>query len=142
MRMSEVVFFGCEASGFYPEYTVSCIRQEGITEKSVLFVSLHQHATNRWIVWDKRIPARSLVRVVGYQPLQVVPNVRCPVLIAAACDDTVSPYEEVQRLRECLLDAEMISFSGNHFDLWDPRLNSGIGPKLVDFFRRIFSEYC
>ncbi|MDR0980728.1 MAG: lysophospholipase [Methanocalculaceae archaeon] len=137
MKLPVYLFAGCESPDFYPDYEISCKKAGRKSGHDVITLSLYQKATEKRIVWTNLFPARLIPNLLQFQPQKAVPNVKSPVLIVAARNDSVVPYSSVQSVAEKLSEVELISYAGDHFEMGRHlELREGV----TDFFRRKFSE--
>ncbi|MCZ0862514.1 alpha/beta hydrolase [Methanocorpusculum vombati] len=137
MKLPVYLFADCESPDFYPGYQIAWKRTGRKFGYDVLTLSLQQRATGKHIVWTNLFPARSILRVLQFQPQIAVPDVQCPALIIAARDDSIVPYASVQSMAERFPEAELVSYEGDHFELGN---HKELKEVVVDFFFRKFSE--
>ena len=68
--------------------------------------------------WKNRCPARILLTVPRYRPLDLAPEVSCPALVMKAEGDSIIPGTAVDRVVEDLADVDLEVFPGEHFDFF------------------------
>jgi alpha-beta hydrolase superfamily lysophospholipase len=68
--------------------------------------------------WRNRTPARSLLALRGYRPLDAADHVSCPAFVVQATDDALFPQDPVDDLVDALDDVTRVRRDADHFDLW------------------------
>lgn len=86
--------------------------------------------------WQNRVTLKSIARLVGYRPLDRATEVRAPVLLIAARDDILAPYELAVRAHESMPnDCELLTVESGHFDVYEMQFDL-VGRAAVDWFVR------
>ena len=68
------------------------------------------------VVYDNRVTARSLLRMGPYRPFKQLKDVRIPLLIVGATNDTVAPFVE-DRVRQVAGPNVIVEkLQANHFE--------------------------
>ncbi len=68
--------------------------------------------------WRNECPARIAFSVLWYRPIRVVAEVRCPLLIVMAENDSLIPAEAVRRMASKARDSSLVSLPLGHFDVY------------------------
>lgn len=68
--------------------------------------------------WRNRTPARSLLALRGYRPLDAADRVTCPAFVVQATEDATFPQDPVDDLVGALDDVTRVRRDADHFDLW------------------------
>jgi uncharacterized protein len=68
--------------------------------------------------WRNEVAARVLLQVPLYRPGRRAAHIECPLLIAIARDDRVTPPEPARRVARRAPRGELVEFDGGHFDLY------------------------
>ncbi len=119
---------------FYPGYAFDCPSVRA--KKSVHFVGITNLSTGRSIVWNNLVPFRSMKNILQYEAVTALPEVTCPVLVIAAEQDTIMPFNLLkQKLAGCS-SAEVISYTGNHFNVADSRVCDRMMPEIMRFLEK------
>ena len=69
--------------------------------------------------WHNAMPARSLLKIANYNPVDTVDAIRCPVLILNGEFDGGIPREDVLRTVKAIKTCRHIEYPVDHFDLYD-----------------------
>ena len=64
-------------------------------------------------------PARVMFQLANYRPALRAREVTCPVLYFLCVDDMVTPYHTAKRAAEATPNAEVHTYLGGHFDVYD-----------------------
>lgn len=68
--------------------------------------------------WHNSTPARSVLALRGYRPLDAADRVACPAFVVQATADATFPQEPVDGLVDALDDVTRVRRDADHFDLW------------------------
>jgi fermentation-respiration switch protein FrsA (DUF1100 family) len=91
--------------------------------------------------WSNSTPARSLFNGRDYNPVEVVSDIRCPVLILSAEHDAGIAPDDVGRTVAGIADCRHVSYPGDHFDLYDGwPFCQAAAEQQCRFLREVFSE--
>ncbi|QLG63313.1 alpha/beta hydrolase [Halorarum salinum] len=77
--------------------------------------------------WRNRTPARTLLALPRYRPVESAEDVRAPTLVVAGTADAVVPFSAVAGLVEALPDPTLVAKRMGHFDV-----HGDAFPELVD----------
>jgi dipeptidyl aminopeptidase/acylaminoacyl peptidase len=69
--------------------------------------------------WHNRVAARSMLGVAAHRPARKAAEVRCPILLVVAEDDTIAPVEPALHLAELAPRAELFRSRGGHYGVYD-----------------------
>lgn len=69
--------------------------------------------------WQNAMPAKSLLTVSTYHPIDYAANIPCPVLMVYGLKDAGIPLDDVERTANLIQDVERFPFDGDHFDAYD-----------------------
>lgn len=69
--------------------------------------------------WHNQVPARSLLKVGSYNPIDTVGRITCPVQIVYASKDQGVPVEDIEKVAAKINNCELQQYEGDHFDLYD-----------------------
>lgn len=70
--------------------------------------------------WRNEVTLASIGRLFAYRPIDVAADVRAPVLLAAARDDVLAPFEFVGRARAAMpRSCDLVELPGGHFDAYE-----------------------
>ncbi|MFN8038199.1 MAG: alpha/beta fold hydrolase [Acidimicrobiales bacterium] len=69
--------------------------------------------------WRNEVTLASIGRLFGYRPIDVAAAVRAPVLLVAARDDVLAPFEFVGRAHAAMPSTcDLVELPGGHFDAY------------------------
>lgn len=70
--------------------------------------------------WRNQVTLKSIARLVGYKPLNSAPDARVPIMIVAARNDVLAPYETAVHAHSLMPpESELITIDAGHFDFYD-----------------------
>jgi pimeloyl-ACP methyl ester carboxylesterase len=69
--------------------------------------------------WVNKAPARSIIYISRYRPLDYVASISTPVLMIAANNDTLCPISAVNEAEKLLSNGEVIKYDVGHFDFYE-----------------------
>jgi pimeloyl-ACP methyl ester carboxylesterase len=76
--------------------------------------SLKPEATD----WQNRCPARILLAVLSYRPVEYVERVRCPALVMYGEKDSLTRAEAVEKAAARMADSTVVRFPFGHFEIY------------------------
>ncbi|MFN3745575.1 MAG: alpha/beta hydrolase [Hyphomicrobiaceae bacterium] len=87
-------------------------------------------------------PARIILQIPNHRPALRARDVRCPVLYVLCIEDTLSPYRVAKRTVDATPTAEVHTYSGGHFDVYEPggAIFQEATMAEIAFLRRCLSE--
>jgi dienelactone hydrolase len=68
--------------------------------------------------WYNRVAARSLLGIGVHRPVRKAADIRCPILLVIAENDTIAPVGPALRVAEHAPRAELIHSRGDHYDVY------------------------
>jgi dienelactone hydrolase len=68
--------------------------------------------------WYNRVAARSLLGIAFHRPARRAADIRCPILLVIAENDTIAPVGPALRVAEHAPRAELIRSRGDHYDVY------------------------
>jgi fermentation-respiration switch protein FrsA (DUF1100 family) len=86
--------------------------------------------------WVNKAPARSILYISRYRPLDYVANIKTPTLIVAANQDTLCPISAVNEAEKLLKNGKVLKYDVGHFDFYEgkPTFDEVVGHQ-IRFFR-------
>jgi len=69
--------------------------------------------------WENAMPAKSLLTVSTYHPVDYAANIPCPVLMVYGLKDSGIPVDDVERTANLIKEVERFAFDGDHFEAYD-----------------------
>lgn len=69
--------------------------------------------------WENAMPAKSLLTVSTYHPIDYASHIPCPVLMVYGLKDSGIPIDDVERTSNLIKEVERFTFDGDHFDAYD-----------------------
>lgn len=70
--------------------------------------------------WRNEVTLKSIARLIGYRPLDSAARVRAPVLLIAARDDVLAPFELAERAHELMPDTcDLVPVTAGHFAVYN-----------------------
>ena len=86
------------------------------------------------------MPARSLLKGAGYNPVDCAAAVRCPVLILSGERDGGIDREDVRRTVSALSNCRHVEYPADHFDLYEGwEYSDSAVLEQCRFLREVFS---
>lgn len=86
--------------------------------------------------WRNAVPARSLLSTGDYRPIETAANIRCPTLLIAGEHDAGVPLASVKATAARIPEAELISYPGDHFDIYQGPVFERMAPRQVRFWQQ------
>lgn len=87
--------------------------------------------------WRNQILARSLLRMLGHNPMASIKEVKCPVLFTVATKDVLCQPEAVHKAVKVLPQgSEVHVYDCTHFDLYAPEHFTPSTTKMLEFLGR------
>jgi pimeloyl-ACP methyl ester carboxylesterase len=77
------------------------------------------HIADNSSTWENAVPAKSLLTVNGYNPIDYAPHINCPVFLVYGLRDQGIPLDDVERTANLIREVEHYAFDGDHFDAYD-----------------------
>ncbi len=69
--------------------------------------------------WHNRVAARSLLGIGAHRPVRKAANIRCPILLVVAENDTIAPVGPALRVAERAPKAELFRSRGDHYGVYE-----------------------
>lgn len=69
--------------------------------------------------WDNAVPARIITTIGLYRPTKLVKKIGCPVLVTAACNDTLIPIQATRKMAKKNNNIQYFEYKCGHFDLFN-----------------------
>ncbi len=69
-------------------------------------------------LWKNKVAARILFTLPFYSPMRTVKNIKCPVLIVAALNDSLIPFKAVEKTVSKIKNSRFMKLDSGHFDLY------------------------
>ncbi|WP_280587319.1 alpha/beta fold hydrolase [Halorubrum sp. Boch-26] len=85
---------------------------------------------DRESTWRNETPARSLLRVANYRPVERVGEIRAPTLLLAGTDDAVVDSESVVDAGERLSRGTVVTMPADHFSPFGEDFEPAVGHQL------------
>ncbi|GAB7009223.1 alpha/beta hydrolase [Halorubrum trueperi] len=85
---------------------------------------------DRESTWRNETPARSLLRVANYRPVERLGEIRAPTLLLAGTDDAIVDAETVVDAAETLSHGTVVSMPADHFSPFGEDFEPAIGHQL------------
>ncbi|MFD1569286.1 alpha/beta hydrolase [Halorubrum laminariae] len=87
--------------------------------------------------WRNETPARSLLRIPTYRPVERLGEIRAPTLLVAGTDDQIVDAESVTDAGESLARGTIVSMPADHFSAFGEDFEPAVGHQL-SFLRDVF----
>lgn len=101
------------------------------------YLKLASHSSS----WRNAMPARSLLKGANYNPVDLVADIQCPVLILSGEFDGGILRDDVQRTVAAIPNCRHSEYSADHFDLYEGwEHNAQAVAEQCRFLRTIFAE--
>ncbi|PAU82824.1 peptidase S15 [Halorubrum salipaludis] len=85
---------------------------------------------DRESTWRNETPARSLLRVANYRPVERLDEIRAPTLLLAGTDDAIVDSEAVVDAGEALSRGTVVTMPADHFSPFGDDFEGAIGHQL------------
>lgn len=85
---------------------------------------------DRESTWRNETPARSLLRVANYRPIERLGEIRAPTMLLAGTDDTIVDAESVVAAAEDLSRGTVVSMPADHFSVLGEDFEPAVGHQL------------
>jgi dienelactone hydrolase len=69
--------------------------------------------------WHNRVAARSLLGIGAHRPVRKAADIRCPILLVVAENDTIAPVGPALRVAERAPKAELFRSRGDHYGVYE-----------------------
>jgi dienelactone hydrolase len=69
--------------------------------------------------WHNRVAARSLLGIAAHRPVRKAADIRCPILLVVAENDTIAPVGPALRVAERAPRAELFRSRGGHYGVYE-----------------------
>jgi pimeloyl-ACP methyl ester carboxylesterase len=69
--------------------------------------------------WNNRVAARSLLAIGAYRPVRKAADIRCPILLVVAQNDTIAPVGPALRVADRAPKAELFRSRGDHYGVYE-----------------------
>jgi len=89
--------------------------------------------------WKNEVPARITLMITSYRPVRYARRIPCPVLLVYAKQDSLIPYQAVEKMGRAIPRAELLGLAAGHFDVYTGKLFAQVVEKQADFFSRHLS---
>lgn len=87
--------------------------------------------------WRNETPARSMLRIPTYRPVERLEAIRAPTLLVAGTNDGIVEAESVTDAGEALARGTVVSMPADHFSLFGDDFEPAVGHQL-SFLRDVF----
>ncbi|MEB3753873.1 alpha/beta hydrolase [Acinetobacter sp. MD2(2019)] len=67
--------------------------------------------------WLGQVPARIMLDINRYRPICIADKIKCPVLLIAAKNDSLIPFQSIQKTTQKIPQVQFESFDMTHFDI-------------------------
>ena len=94
---------------------------------------------DRESTWRNETPARSLLRVANYRPVERIAEIRAPTLLLAGTDDAIVDSDAVVSAGERLSRGTVVSMPADHFSPFGEDFEPAVGHQL-SFLRDVFDQ--
>jgi pimeloyl-ACP methyl ester carboxylesterase len=84
-------------------------------------------------LWENRVAARILLSVGFYRPITRAADIACPLLVVAARQDRLIPFDAVERLVARAPRATLEAVDAEHFEVYDGALFERLAPLEARF---------
>ncbi|WP_418281588.1 alpha/beta hydrolase [Halorubrum sp. DTA98] len=85
---------------------------------------------DRESTWRNETPARSLLRLVNYRPVERLGEIRAPTLLLAGSDDAIVPVDRVVAAAEELSRGTLVTMPADHFSAFGDDFEPAVGHQL------------
>ncbi|GAB7091745.1 alpha/beta hydrolase [Halorubrum luteum] len=85
---------------------------------------------DRESTWRNETPARSLLRLVNYRPVDRLDDIRAPTLLLAGSDDAIVPVDRVVAAAESLSRGTLVTMPADHFSAFGADFEPAVGHQL------------
>lgn len=86
--------------------------------------------------WENKVPARALLSGNGYNPIDTVDQISCPVFIAYGAHDQGILMSDVEATAAKIIHCELWKFDGDHFDAYDGgKVNAEVIQRQLAFLK-------
>jgi fermentation-respiration switch protein FrsA (DUF1100 family) len=87
--------------------------------------------------WHNRVAARSLLGIAAHRPVRKAADIRCPILVVVAENDTIAPAAPALLVAERAPQGELYRSRGGHYDTYEGGLDYDNVARLeIEFLRR------
>jgi dienelactone hydrolase len=69
--------------------------------------------------WHNRVAARSILGIAAHRPVRKAAEIRCPILIVVAENDTIAPIRPALRVADRAPQGELYHSRGGHYDVYE-----------------------
>ncbi len=69
--------------------------------------------------WHNRVAARSLLGIAAHRPVRKAADIRCPILLVVAENDTIAPVGPALRVAERAPKSELFRSRGGHYGVYE-----------------------
>ena len=91
--------------------------------------------------WDDGIPARVLLHIGLYRPIQSAPRVHCPLLICICDEDQLTSPRASLKTAKAAPHAEVVHYPGDHFNIYfDPLFKKAVTAQRKFFVRHLLAD--
>ena len=80
--------------------------------------------------WRNETPARGLLKLVNYRPIQRIDEVGAPTLLLAGTDDTIVPVDRVADAAERVDRGTLVTMPADHFSVYGEDFEPAVGHQL------------
>jgi dienelactone hydrolase len=93
--------------------------QFGAVANAAAFAGLNIIRPRDGSEWHNRVAARSLLGIGAHRPVRKAANIRCPILLVVAENDTIAPVGPALRVAERAPKAELFRSRGDHYGVYE-----------------------
>jgi pimeloyl-ACP methyl ester carboxylesterase len=93
--------------------------QFGAVANAAAFAGLDIIRPRDGSAWNNRVAGRSLLGIGAYRPVRKAADIRCPILLVVAENDTIAPVGPALRVAERAPNAELFRSRGDHYGVYE-----------------------
>jgi dienelactone hydrolase len=107
--------------GCQPRYVPAGVAagQFGAVANAAAFAGLEIIRPRDGSEWHNRVAARSLLGIGAHRPVRKAADIRCPILLVIAENDTIAPVGPALRVAERAPKAEIFRSRGDHYGVYE-----------------------
>jgi pimeloyl-ACP methyl ester carboxylesterase len=93
--------------------------QFGVVANAAAFAGLDIIRPKDGTEWHNHVAARSLLGIAAHRPVRKAADIRCPILLVVAEDDTIAPVGPALRVAELAPRGELFRSRGGHYGVYE-----------------------
>ena len=86
--------------------------------------------------WHNLATARSFAYMKFYNPIQIVHNIKFPVLYIGASDDNICPLDSVIQAVNATKNSDLYVVKGTHHDVYSDKVVSDVTKQMITFMNK------